>query len=147
VIDVMAALNRDAGEAMVAANANAGTDITGFGVLGHVLEMARSAGVTMRIESGAVPWMDGLSDHISKKNTCGGLTRNLQYAKDFVSFEGGTAEQQSVLADPQTSGGLLISVPAARVDALLRDLEARGVETRAVVGEVVARGTHDVVVF
>ncbi len=147
VVDVMAALNRDAGEAMVAVNANAGTDITGFGVLGHTLEMARSAGVTIRLESGAVPWMEGLSDHVNKKNTCGGLTRNLEYAKQYVTFEGGTAEQQSVLADPQTSGGLLISVPEARVDALLRDLEARGVETRAVVGEVVARGEHDVVVL
>jgi len=140
VMEIMATLNRGAAEAMVEVGVSAATDLTGFGLIGHALGMASASGVTMRIDASKVPWMDNLEKHATPKNTCGGLNTNMGYAKERVAWTGGTDLQRSVLADPQTSGGLFISVPAARVGALLASLESKGVRTRAVVGEVVARG-------
>jgi selenide,water dikinase len=142
VIALMSTLNRAAAEAMNEVGVNAATDVTGFGLLGHALGMADASGVTLRIEAATVPWIDGLAEHMTRKNTCGGLVRNLAYAQGRVGFAGGSEAQWNVLADPQTSGGLLISVPAARLDRLLAALERRGVSTRAIVGEVVPRGAH-----
>lgn len=144
VMQVMATLNRAGAEAMVEVGVNAATDLTGFGLIGHACGMADASGVTMRLDAAAVPWIEGLAPHITKENTCGGLVRNLEYAESHVEWRGGTDDQRGVLGDPQTSGGLLISVPAERLDALLAALEARGVGAdatgcRAVVGEVVAR--------
>jgi selenide, water dikinase len=139
VMVLMATLNRAAAEAMNEVGVNAATDVTGFGLIGHALGMADASHVTMRIDAAAVPWIEGLAPHLTQANTCGGLGRNMGYAKDKVLFQGGTPEQHAVLVDPQTSGGMFISVPAPRLDALLKALERRGVATRAVVGEVVAR--------
>lgn len=139
VMEIMASLNRGAAEAMVDVGVSSATDLTGFGLLGHALGMAEASGVSMRIDAANVPWMMNLEKHATPQNTCGGLNTNMRYAQDRVAWTGGTDLQRSVLADPQTSGGLLISVPAARADALLAGLEAKGVATRAVVGEVVAR--------
>lgn len=137
--EVMATLNRGAGEAMIEVGANACTDVTGFGLLGHAIELAAGAGLTVRIEAGAVPWMEGLDAYAEQRFLCGGLHRNREYAEGRARWSGGTEQQHLVIADPQTSGGLLIAVAAERLDALLRAMERRGVETRAVVGEVVAR--------
>jgi selenium donor protein len=136
----MVTLNRAAAEAMNEVGVNAATDVTGFGLLGHGIGIADASGVTLRIHAAEVPWIEGLHEHMTAKNTCGGLTRNMAYAQGRVLFRGGTPEQHAVLADPQTSGGLLISVPAERLDLLLAALLKRGVATRAVIGEVVARG-------
>ena len=144
VMALMAALNRAGAEAMNEVGVNAATDVTGFGLLGHALGMADASNVTLRVEAAQVPWSEGLAEHMTRKNTCGGLTRNMQYAEGRVRFAGGTEEQRNVLADPQTSGGLFISVAAGRLEALLEALARRGVATRAVVGEVVARGPHGV---
>lgn len=143
----MVLLNRDAAEAMNEVGVSAATDVTGFGLLGHGIGMADASGVTLRIRAADVPWIEGLQEHMTAKNTCGGLTRNMAYARDHVAFRGGTEAQHAVLADPQTSGGLLISVPAARLDALLAALARRGVATRAVIGEVVARGASSIEVL
>lgn len=147
VTRLMASLNRAAAEAMVEVGiapggVHAATDVTGFGLLGHALGMAEGSGTTLRIEAAAVPWIPGLQDWLGRKYACGGLTRNMEYAQERVRWTGGSEAQRAVLADPQTSGGLLVSVAPARLDALLAALERRGVATRAVVGEVVARGTH-----
>ena len=147
VMEIMATLNRGAAEAMVEVGVNAATDLTGFGLIGHALGMASASGVTMRIHAAAAPWMENLEKHATPKNTCGGLNTNMGYAKERVLWTGGTDMQRAVLADPQTSGGLFISVPAERADALLAALRTRGVETRAVVGEVVARGEKAVEVL
>ena len=135
----MVTLNRAAAEAMNEVGVHAATDVTGFGLLGHGIGMADASGVTLRIEARAVPWIEGLAEHLTPKNVCGGLNKNVAYAKDRVRYAGGTEEQWRVLADPQTSGGMFISVAADRLPALLRALERRGVATRAVVGEVLPR--------
>lgn len=139
VMEVMATLNKDAAAAMNEVGVHAGTDLTGFGLIGHACGMADASGVTLRIEAAAAPWIEGLEGHISKENTCGGLVRNMSYADSHVDWQAGTENQRAVLADPQTSGGLFLSVSADRVDALVAALAARGVDCRAVVGEVVAR--------
>ena len=142
VMEVMGELNRAAGEAMVEVGANAATDMTGFGVLGHALGMADASGTTVRLVAADAPWIEGLEAFATSKFTCGGLKKNLAYAQERVDWQGGTELQRSVLADPQTSGGMLISIAGDRLDALLAALEKRGVQTRAVVGEVVPRGDH-----
>jgi len=140
VTDVMAMLNKGAGAAMTEVGVNAATDLTGFGLLGHAIGIADASNTTLRIEAAKAPWIEGLETYATEKNTCGGLNRNLAYARDHAVLSGGTALQQAVLADPQTSGGMLISVDAAKLDDLLAALASHGVETRAVVGEVIARG-------
>lgn len=144
VMEVMATLNRASAKAMVEVGVNAATDMTGFGLIGHAIGLADASGATLRVEAAKAPWFEGLGRHISRKNTCGGLNRNMEYARACVAWRGGSDEQRGVLADPQTSGGLLMSVDAARLRDLLGALEREGVETRAVIGEVVARGEHAV---
>ncbi len=140
VMRVMATLNRGAGEAMVEVGVSAATDITGYGLLGHTVEMAEGAGVSIRLHAENVPWIEGLEPYVDRKFVCGGLNRNREWAEaGRVRWSAASEAQQMVLLDPQTSGGLLIAVPPARLADLLAALEAHGVETRAVVGEVLER--------
>jgi selenide,water dikinase len=139
LMETMAALNREAAEAMLEAGAHAATDLTGFGLLGHAAGVADASRVTLRVRAADVPWMAGLERHIARENTCGGLLRNMEYAQSHVRFSGGSETQRLVLADPQTSGGMMIAVAGDRVDDLLRGLERRGVAIRAVIGDVVVR--------
>jgi selenide,water dikinase len=140
VVDVMATLNKGAGAAMIEVGVNAATDLTGFGLLGHAIGIADASNTTLRIDAAKAPHIEGLETYATDRNTCGGLNKNMAYAKGRADLRGGTDFQRSVLADPQTSGGMLISVDAAKLDDLLAALAAHGVETRAVVGEVLARG-------
>ena len=144
VMEVMAALNRSAGEAMVEVGVNAATDMTGFGVVGHAIGMAQASNTTVRLFAAEAPWIEGLEDFALPKFTCGGLKKNMAYAEGFVDWRGGTEMQRAVLADPQTSGGMLISVAEDKLDTLLTALADRGVETRAIVGEVIDRGAQPV---
>jgi selenide,water dikinase len=132
----MATLNRAAGEAMTAVGVSAATDVTGFGLLGHALNVARASRKTLRIWSGAVPVLPSVLDLAARDVVPGGLHSNAAYAAPHVSFDDGVPEPlRRVVVDPQTSGGLLISVPASRVDRLLRRL-ARGSVGAAAIGEV-----------
>jgi len=144
VMEVMAELNSEAAAAMLEVGVHAATDLTGFGLLGHAIGLADASGTSVRVRADAAPMIEGLEAHAIPENLCGGLTRNLEYARDHAVFRGGTERQHNVLADPQTSGGLLISVEASKLDDLLAALEARGVKTRAVVGEVIERGEQAV---
>ena len=142
VMEWMALLNKAASEAMVEVGVHSATDITGFGLTGHACGMADGAGVTLRFRGSAIPRMEGVEAHMTKRNTCGGLRRNASYgdAPGRVKFASDVSEESRLLAsDPQTSGGLLIAVAPERLSTLLKALERRGVATRAVVGEVVAR--------
>jgi selenide,water dikinase len=140
VMEVMAALNRAAGEAMVETRVHAATDVTGFGLLGHAAGIADASGVTLRVRARDLPRIEGLDAWIGAHTTCGGLRKNLAWGEGRVRWGPAVSEaDRAVIADPQTSGGLLISVAASRLDRLLSALERRGVSTRAVIGEVVAR--------
>ncbi|MDQ1679944.1 MAG: selenide, water dikinase [Frankiaceae bacterium] len=124
----MASLNRDAAAAAVAAGIRAGTDVTGFGLLGHAYKMARASGVTIRIDAAAVPYLDGARDAVGDGFVSGGTRRNLDWVAPHVAWGSGIgADERLLLADAQTSGGLLLVgvVPGGTV-----------------IGEVVAAGPY-----
>lgn len=135
VIESMAHLNRAAAEAMVEVGVHAATDVTGFGLLGHVHEMALGSGLACRIELGAVPVFPHALAYAGDMVRPGRTADVLAFLEPFVTW--GPADQawKGVLADPQTSGGLLMAVERAKVDALLAALGSRG-EEASVVGRM-----------
>jgi selenide,water dikinase len=142
----MKTLNKLASDAMVNAGVKGATDITGFGLLGHLHEMLHRSCVSARITLSKVPVIEGVQA-LAKFSVPGGTRSNLKYVSDKVTWADGiTEEEKLILADAQTSGGLLIAVPADKLDALLSGLAARGVETRAVIGEVAAGDPGKIIV-
>jgi len=137
----MAMLNRQAAEAMQQIGVNACTDITGFGLLGHLHEMAAGSHVDVEINADTVPILDSARKYASAGIIPGGTRDNLAYVDPFVAFEPQIGESlQLLLADAQTSGGLLISVPQTHRRELLEELKKRGVASAAEIGKVTAAG-------
>lgn len=137
VIASMTALNRGAAQAAVAAGLHAGTDITGFGLAGHAHEMADRSGVEIRIDAAAVPLLPGARAHAEAGVDFGGMQRNREHFIDggLVRLDGLDEATTLLMIDPQTSGGLLLGVPAAHREAFERERSARGV-TAWRIGEV-----------
>lgn len=142
-VESMATLNRAAAEAMREVGigpgeaVHAATDVTGFGLLGHLSHWVRAANVCLRLHSAAVPLLAGTLEFADAGYTTGGGASNGRYLAETVEFAASVSEpMREALLDPQTSGGLCISVARGRVDALLAALERNGVETRAVIGAV-----------
>lgn len=108
-VETMTTLNRDASEAAVAAGVTAATDITGFGLLGHLYKMCRASGLGAVIDSAAVPLVEGAAEALRDGYVSGGTRRNLDWVRDQLSPGPGVDEDQLLLlADAQTSGGLLV---------------------------------------
>ncbi|PAT10792.1 selenide, water dikinase SelD [Corynebacterium hadale] len=107
-VEVMTTLNRDASRAAVAAGARAATDVTGFGLLGHLYKMARASGVDAVIDHTKVPLIDGARDTLAQGFIPGGSQRNLDWVRPHVDADGINEEELLLLADAQTSGGLLV---------------------------------------
>jgi selenide,water dikinase len=138
-VETMAELNKGAAEAMMRVGVNACTDITGFGLMGHLRGMVRGSGAGAVIRVSDVPVLPGTWDLLEKGTVPGGTFRNMSGVEDTVDWtENLTEEQRLLMCDAQTSGGLLISVPKSKLDQLLTELETSGVQTRAVVGEITA---------
>lgn len=137
LVRTMRALNRDAAAAMVAAGAHAATDITGFGLLGHGVGMARASGVTFRLDAAAVPALPRAIELLRAGVFPGGLKDNASALAASVRM--GDAPDLRLLFDPQTSGGLLVSLPPAAEAAFHQALAARGAAPAARIGEVVER--------
>ena len=136
-VDVMATLNKGAAEAMMLTGINSCTDITGFGLMGHLRGMARGSNVGAIINASAVPVLPGVWDLLEKNVVPGGTFRNMNGVDDSVDWEEGISDQQRLLlCDAQTSGGLLIAVTRGKVDQLISELETSGVETKSLVGEI-----------
>lgn len=129
-IECMTRLNRAASEAALAADVEAATDVTGFGLLGHAYKMARASGVTIRIDAAAVPYLDGARDALRDGYVSGGTRRNLAWVAPHLDA-GVSEDELLLLADAQTSGGLLVvgEIPGSPV-----------------VGEVVVAGDQPLVV-
>ncbi len=140
-VDVMSTLNRAAGEAMVASGAvHAATDVTGFGLLGHLSEMLGGGDVGVRFEADRVPVLEETWDFVRQGVVPGGTRRNLASVDRFVDWSERLDEyQRLVLADAQTSGGLLMAVEPSGLEALLADLHTRGVGVAARIGEFTTR--------
>ncbi len=137
-VEVMSTLNKAAAEAMVEVGVNACTDITGFGFLGHLHEMAKGSGVGAKIRLSQVPVLPEAWKLIAQGIAPGGTHRNLEYLlNDIVWDVSINKEAQLVLADAQTSGGLLIAVPPEKAHQLVTALEQAQVPVVAVVGEIV----------
>lgn len=135
----MKALNRGAARAMTRTGVHAVTDITGFGLLGHLFEMAEASGVGAVLRAGALPLLPGALRHAEAGVNTGGGRANAAFLGARVRFGETVPEAvRAVCFDPQTSGGLLIAVAPERTEALLAELEREGVPVRAVIGEVVA---------
>jgi selenide,water dikinase len=107
-VEIMAALNEGASRAMTSVGVNAATDITGFGLLGHLTEMLEAAGLAAELSVSAVPLIDGVLDLAGQGILPGGSKRNLESVADSVDFGDIPVHIRNVLADAQTSGGLLI---------------------------------------
>lgn len=138
-VEVMSSLNKTAAEVMVSVGVNACTDITGFGFLGHLYEMAKGSGAGAKISMAQMPVIPEAWDLIRQGVAPGGTHRNLEFLKDNLSPAAGVSKEELlVLADAQTSGGLLMAAPAAKADRLVSELGAAGVPVVAVVGEIVA---------
>ena len=144
-IATMRRLNRAASEAMLAVGPNAATDVTGFGLAGHLVSMMKASGTTAHLRLGSVPLLPGTRELVERGFVPGGTRRNLEsLASSVVWSDDLTEDDRLILCDAQTSGGLLISMAADRVPALLVELRERDT-LGAVVGDVTERGPGGVV--
>lgn len=144
-IKVMSTLNKKASEVMVKVGVNACTDITGFGFLGHLHEMVKASGLGAKVILEDVPVIQEAWNLIKNQSGVipGGTRKNLEFLKEnLVINEGISNEELLILADAQTSGGLLISVTKSKLQNLLSGLKEAGVQTSAVVGKVVIDDLH-----
>ncbi len=146
-IESMRTLNRAAAEAMVSVGAHAATDVTGYGLLGHLAEMMRGSGTTARVSARAVPALAGALELIAAGHVPGGTVRNLRDLEPQVRWADDVPEERrTLLADAQTSGGLLVAVARESVGGLLDALVDQGPTAAVVIGEVGERADVVVVV-
>ena len=129
-VAAMTTLNRDAARAAVAAGVRCGTDVTGFGLLGHASKLARASQLTVAIDIARVPYLAGAREAVRDGYVSGGSRRNLEWVTPWTDFGGAGESDQLLLADAQTSGGLLVAG------------ELPGVP---VIGELLPRGEHRLV--
>ena len=145
-VETMAQLNRDAAEAAQAAGVRAATDVTGYGLTGHLHTLLRASGASARIESARVPLLEGAVQLAEAGHVPGGTQRNLADAAGHVAYEGDVpAVLKLLLADAQTSGGLLIACPQDRMALLRREMAARNVRA-AEIGRVEAGSSGRILV-
>ncbi len=131
----MSELNRTASKVMRGYPVHACSDVTGFGLLGHALEMASGSGVTVILESAKMPLLPRARHLAEKGYLTGGCKRNREYLQDKITVEPSIRDGLVELAfDPQTSGGLLIAVPQKSAPKLVADLQAAGLKSASALG-------------
>jgi selenide,water dikinase len=147
VIGVMATLNTAAAEALTIVGAHACTDVTGFGFLGHLSEMVRGSGVGAVVKVAAVPVLEEAWPLVRQGIAPAGSRRNLEFLRDRLEVAAGISEDQLlVLADAQTSGGLLIALPADDAELLKEELAGRNVPVVAEIGEIIVDPDNRIVI-
>lgn len=140
-VRVMSVLNRDAADVMTRVGVNAATDVTGYGLTGHLMSMARGSGTRAIVSRSSLPVLPGALELLGQGMAPGGTHRNLESMAEDIHWDASLTEADRLLmADPQTSGGLLMSVAPERLDDLLSGLRQAGVPSHVVVGEMVERG-------
>lgn len=136
-VSSMKALNRGAKRAALEANARAATDVTGFGLLGHLHHLLAASRFAAALSLGAVPLFSFARELVGEGHVPGGTRRNLEFVSEHISWAEGLDEvDRLVLCDAQTSGGLLIAVPAEHEALLLGALEREGTPAAASIGSV-----------
>nr|MBN2277829.1 selenide, water dikinase SelD [candidate division Zixibacteria bacterium] len=137
LVKTMATLNRTAAELMTGIGVNACTDITGFGLLGHLLEMMNGSKTSAEIEISRIPLLPGVTENAVAGIIPGGTRDNLAYTLTATEYAPGISDtKRLILNDAQTSGGLLIAIPDERADRLLNMLHKNGVESATIIGRV-----------
>jgi selenide,water dikinase len=137
-VQVMTMLNKGAALAAIEVGVDACTDVTGFGLLGHLREMTAGSRCGARLSFSQVPFLSGVSELAAQGVVPGGTQRNLTYVEPHVTFDAAISSvQRLLLADAQTSGGLLLAVPRERATQLAAALHAHAVPVVAEIGEIV----------
>ena len=144
-IDAMRTLNMVASASASAAKASAVTDITGFGLAGHAREVAMASGVTLNLQMSDIPQLPDALAYYRKGLITRASASNRSANEDDVDATAADSELIELLYDPQTSGGLLISVSEDRVDSMLTQMQDKGCEGAVVVGHVSAHDTVSIV--
>lgn len=145
IIEVMAALNKNASEAAVDVGVSSITDVTGFGLLGHAIEMAEASKVTFKINTESLPILHGVRELAARGFVPGGLCRNKAYFESKVMVARSIPDNLlDICFDPQTSGGLLISVQRDKAQELLKKLREKSVTEAVMIGEVCEPSDHKV---
>lgn len=141
----MMMLNRTAAEVMQTVGVHAATDVTGYGLLGHGLELAQNSGVGLRIRTTNLPVIEGAADYATAGHVAGGASRNEEFVaphiRDYVALD---ETLRQILLDPQTSGGLLMAVAPDRLDALWQTVKASPLPAWHI-GEVIAGDDIEIV--
>ena len=136
-VATMSVLNRGSANAMVKVGVHSATDVTGFGLMGHLQSMVRGSRVGAEIQLGKVPVLPGAWELLKQGVAPGGTHRNLQSVAESAQWHPDLSEQeQLLLCDAQTSGGLLIAVAVEKQDELLAELKSNGVADAVVVGRI-----------
>ena len=143
----MTELNRAASEAMLALDAHACTDVTGFGLMGHLAEMARASAVDVEIVWDDLPIFPHVLESLAEGIVPGGIERNRESSESSaVPAAGVTEAMMDLCFDPQTSGGLLVALAPGKAEALVERLHGEGISAAAVIGRVRGKGTGKVFV-
>ncbi len=139
--DSMRQLNKIAAQTMLETGVHACTDVTGFGLLGHAMQLAQASQVSLRIDSKRVPFIEEAFEYSSRSLFPGGTKKNRQFVEPFVQFTPDvTDEHRMLLCDAQTSGGLLIVLSMNLAPKLIELLHQRNIRSAAIIGEVIEAG-------
>ena len=139
VVETMARLNRDGADAMIAVGVHAATDVTGFGLAGHLVEMMRGSGVSAVVDLEKLPVFGAVADCLANDILSGAIERNAEYAGAWVQADDPHAKALAVLYDPQTSGGLLVALAPGQVKRFVAEMKSRGHVATSVIGGIIAR--------
>ena len=136
-VESMATLNKGAADAMIEVGVNAATDVTGFGLLGHLSQMMKASGTSAAMNWSQIPLLPGVLELAKAGSVSGGTARNMEALAGLVNREDGISDIEfMILADAQTSGGMLISVFEERAAALVKSLVANETLRSAIIGKV-----------
>jgi selenide, water dikinase len=146
-IRVMTTLNRAAAEVLMRFEVHALTDVTGFGLLGHLRNITAASSVTAEVWADGVPMLPAARQYVQNGIAPGGTRANLKFLEDWVHFAASIApEEQLLLCDAQTSGGLLAAVPSNQMNDVIRELNEARTLSAAIIGRISAKGTGRITV-
>ena len=141
---LMTTLNSSAGKLMVKHGATAATDVTGFGLLGHLWEMCQASCVSVEINFDGLPFINGIYDLVKNNVVPNGTKRNLNNISDKVNFHKRLGKtEQLMVTDSQTSGGLLIAMPKEKTESFLKDFEGKTPYRAHIIGKCVKPSTNE----